>query len=260
VSEGSLRQLRVGPDLGDQLAPLVRIRQAERMGDGTAGEDIPELVGPARPFLADDVDGLRGQPPIQRPLEQEVRHGFVEDLVGRGGRPEHVVVDSPQSHRRADRLRGRVVGPGIRRDQQRALRVRVQSAHPVEQLPAGRPGHRLPREHERHVLARVPDGRQLLQRRLGLAERLDPVVETVAMDEPGLDRIEDVRIFVDDDQQGEGHRLQTYLGVFAAAFVSQTETCPVLSLVNGSRCQPLQRSRSSMPASCAIRSSSTGHT
>ena len=41
---------------------------------------------------------------------------------------------------------------------------------------------------------------------------------------------------------------------------SQTETCWVLSLVNGSRFQPLQRSRSDIPASRAIRSSSAGHT
>jgi hypothetical protein len=44
------------------------------------------------------------------------------------------------------------------------------------------------------------------------------------------------------------------------AVFSQTETCLVLSLVNGSRFQPLQRSRSVIPASRAIRSSSDGHT
>jgi hypothetical protein len=44
------------------------------------------------------------------------------------------------------------------------------------------------------------------------------------------------------------------------AVFSQTETCLVLSLVNGSRRQPLQRSRSRIPASRAIRSSSAGHT
>ncbi len=40
----------------------------------------------------------------------------------------------------------------------------------------------------------------------------------------------------------------------------QTETCEVLSLVKGSRVQPLQRSRKVMPAIRAIRSSSDGHT
>src|SRR5204863_180704 len=40
-----------------------------------------------------------------------------------------------------------------------------------------------------------------------------------------------------------------------AACFSQTETCFVLSLVNGSRFQPLQRSRNAMPAIRAIRSS-----
>ena len=46
----------------------------------------------------------------------------------------------------------------------------------------------------------------------------------------------------------------------AHAGFSQTETCLLLSLVNGSRFQPLQRSRSVIPARRAIRSSSAGHT
>lgn len=41
---------------------------------------------------------------------------------------------------------------------------------------------------------------------------------------------------------------------------SQTDMCFLLSLVKGSRFQPLQRSRSDIPASRAIRSSSAGHT
>jgi hypothetical protein len=41
---------------------------------------------------------------------------------------------------------------------------------------------------------------------------------------------------------------------------SQTERCLRLSAVNGSRAQPLQRSRSRMPASRAIKSSSAGDT
>ena len=40
----------------------------------------------------------------------------------------------------------------------------------------------------------------------------------------------------------------------------QTETCLALSLVNGARRQPPQRSRSVIPASRAIRSSSDGQT
>lgn len=41
---------------------------------------------------------------------------------------------------------------------------------------------------------------------------------------------------------------------------SQIEMCIVLSLVKGSRSQPLQRSRKVIPAMRAIRSSSDGHT
>src|SRR5439155_13360321 len=43
-------------------------------------------------------------------------------------------------------------------------------------------------------------------------------------------------------------------------FFSQTETCFVLSAVKGERSQSAQRSRSAMPASRAIRSSSAGET
>ena len=48
--------------------------------------------------------------------------------------------------------------------------------------------------------------------------------------------------------------------VQAAPGFSQTEMCAPLSLVNGSRLQSLQRSRSLIPAICAMRSSSAGHT
>ena len=41
---------------------------------------------------------------------------------------------------------------------------------------------------------------------------------------------------------------------------SQTETCWLLSLVKGCRLHPSHRSRSRIPASWAIRSSSDGHT
>jgi hypothetical protein len=56
-----------------------------------------------------------------------------------------------------------------------------------------------------------------------------------------------------------GLRPRERYGPSPAGF-SQTETWPVLSLVNGSRLQPLQRSRRVIPASRAIRSSSAGHT
>jgi O-acetylserine/cysteine efflux transporter len=56
------------------------------------------------------------------------------------------------------------------------------------------------------------------------------------------------------------HRVAVPQRAFCHPSVVQTDTCSVLSLVNGSRPQPPQRSRSVIPASCAIRSSSAGHT
>ena len=66
---------------------------------------------------------------------------------------------------------------------------------------------------------------------------------------------------VDDEGTLAGHRRNVTDGPRAQpAGFSQTETCLRLSLVNGSRFQPPQRSRSVIPASRAIRSSSDGHT
>ena|SRR5258708_5759993 len=57
-----------------------------------------------------------------------------------------------------------------------------------------------------------------------------------------------------------GRLISLGLPLVAGSHLCQTETCLVLSLVNGSRFQPLQRSRSVIPASRAIRSSSDGQT
>src|ERR671910_175206 len=76
----------------------------------------------------------------------------------------------------------------------------------------------------------------------------------------GPGRLADLVVAV---QQGPVHVDRHHPHPWAAhggAGFSQTETWLSLSLVNGSRVQPLQRSRSCIPASRAIRSSSAGHT
>jgi hypothetical protein len=60
----------------------------------------------------------------------------VEHLVRRRAGLEHVVVDSTECHRRANRLRRRLVDPHHRRDEQRALRVWVQTPDVLEQIGA----------------------------------------------------------------------------------------------------------------------------
>jgi diadenosine tetraphosphate (Ap4A) HIT family hydrolase len=65
----------------------------------------------------------------------------------------------------------------------------------------------------------------------------------------------------DPSRRGNGRARSFPRGACADSFYfCQTETCLVLSPVNASRFQPPQRSRSVMPASLAIRSSSDGHT
>ena len=57
----------------------------------------------------------------------------------------------------------------------------------------------------------------------------------------------------------DDHDIGVHLAIVPQGF-SQTETCWLLSPVKGRRFQSSHRSRSRIPASCAIRSSSAGHT
>ena len=81
------------PALGDEDAPVVRVGERERVRHRAAPEELPQLVGPARPRLADDVDRVRRHALRFRPLEEPSRDRVVEELVGWRRRPEHVVVD-----------------------------------------------------------------------------------------------------------------------------------------------------------------------
>src|SRR5262252_9728616 len=64
VGEGHQRQLRVASRLREQLAALVGIREAERMGSGAVLEHGPQLVGPSRPLLTNYVHGVRDEPSL----------------------------------------------------------------------------------------------------------------------------------------------------------------------------------------------------
>ena len=75
------RKRRVRPCFCQQLAPLVRVREAERMWDGAALEHRPQLVRAAGPRLADDVHVLRDGATVSRRLEQEARDRFVKHLI-----------------------------------------------------------------------------------------------------------------------------------------------------------------------------------
>ncbi len=153
VRQDHHRQLGVRPRLRHQGAALVGVGETEVVRDGAAPEDLPQLERPAGPRLADDVDRLRDEVLLARPLEQEIGDRLVEHLVGRGSRPVHVVVDPAERHRRADRVRGRLVHPRVRRDQQGALRVRVEPADVLEELAVSGRGGRLADQNERHLAA-----------------------------------------------------------------------------------------------------------
>jgi len=68
-----------------------------------------------------------------------------------------------------------------------------------------------------------------------------------------------VATLVAGDERFAQSALVSTAAIYSSVF-SQTETCDVLSSVNGSRVQLAQRPRKLMPARRAIRSSSEGHT
>ncbi len=78
VGKDHERELRLGPRLGEQLPPLIGLGQREVVRDGATLEDLPQLIGPARPFLANDVDGVWNDASVRRPLEQKTGDGLVK--------------------------------------------------------------------------------------------------------------------------------------------------------------------------------------
>ena len=74
-----------------------RSRPGRTVRHGAAPERFAQLVGPAGPGLADDVDGVRGAPLRLGPVEEQPRDRLVELLVRRRRRTQHVVVDPPRA-------------------------------------------------------------------------------------------------------------------------------------------------------------------
>ena len=213
VGQHHQRQLRLGARPGEQLASLVGVRQAEGVRDRALLEDLPQLVGPARPRLADDVDGLRDDAPIPRPLEQEARDRLVEDLVGRGRRLGHVVVDAPEGHRRRGSRR-RSARPPRRPAGTSSARLacgcssRTRSSSSLPVVARERGG----REHQRDVLAAARELRQ--QAAAPRPDRPGTRRDSrgVPPDELGLDVVEGVPVLVDGEQQRLAHRPVTLTG------------------------------------------------
>ena len=155
VGEDDERQLAAPPAAATSARPSSESARRERVRDRAAPERLPQLVGPAGPGLADDVDGVRRRALRLGPVEQQARDRLVEQLVGGRRRPQHVVVDATLGDRVEDRLAGVRIAPVAPPDQQPALRVRVQPARFVQQLAAGRPVEPMGREHQRDVVAVV---------------------------------------------------------------------------------------------------------
>ena len=106
---------------------------------------------------------------------------------------------------------GRRVHPRVRRNEQRALRVRVQLAYEVEKLFRRAARQRLPDEHERHLHARVSHLRESPPGLTGIGQTFDPVIAVVAPDELALHVREDSGILLDGDYRGAVHGVDPQL-------------------------------------------------
>ncbi len=132
IGEDHQRKLRLGARPGEEPASLVRVGRPEGVRDRAALENLPQLVGSPRPLRIDDVDGVRNHAPLRRPFEQQARDGLVEHLILRGSGSGDVILDLPQRHRVEDRLGGRLVRPGARRNHEATLGVRMDLPRTLE--------------------------------------------------------------------------------------------------------------------------------
>ena len=190
----------------DQRAPVGRVGEQERVRHRAAAEDLFQLVGPAGPGLADDVDGVRRDPPRVGPLEQEGRDGLVEELVRR-------------SARAGSRSTRSAAAPSPRRSPRRCwpspqLPHSISSPRwacgwrsrtlPSSSLPVV-PPEPLRGEDQRDVLARGRERLELRHRLLRRGDADDAVAPLVAVDQLALDVAQRTLVFVDGEEDGNGH-------------------------------------------------------
>ena len=205
VREDDQRQLRVRTGLLHDGAAVLRVGQVERVRHRAAPQCLPELVRAPRPRLTDDQDGVGRGALGLGPLEQQAGDGVVEELVGRGRRPEDVVVDTPLGDRVEDGLAGGRITPLTPRDEQAAPRVRMEPAHLVEQIAAGLPVEPLRREHQGDVVAGFRQRLQTGERITRGTQAHDLVVAAVALGQLALDVAQPFGFVVDRDQRRRGH-------------------------------------------------------
>ena len=109
------RQVRGGQaELAQHLpgAPGGGVVKAGR--DPVPGEQVPQLLRPRRPVLADHPRRLEAAAALAGPLPQELGHRAVELLIRGLHRADYPVVDRAQGDRVEDRAHGLPVTPGHR--------------------------------------------------------------------------------------------------------------------------------------------------
>jgi hypothetical protein len=190
------------PVHGQDPRAAVARRVVEDVRDAVAGQQRRQLVHARGPLAPDDRDLRRARGVRARELVQELRHGPVEELVGRAPRLDHVEVEVAPRHALEDRRRGVGLAPGGPVDQQRAPRAGVQPAGPAQQLRAGQARHPLVGQHERDARPLLAQALERGQRVVARPAALDAVVAGIAALELGAHPGEPLGVVVGGEQDG----------------------------------------------------------
>ena len=163
-------------------------------------EQVPDLMGPGRPALADDRHHRRLRMLLLLPVSEELGDEVMEPLVGRPAGLDRVAIDLTPGDGLQDRLERGTGPPGKEQD---ALRTGMEGVRLVQEIDAGHPGHGVGREENDHPrIGRPSQGFQPFQRsgRRRLGDHL--VVGGVPAEQLPLERRELAGVFVNRHQIG----------------------------------------------------------
>ena len=198
---------REGPfgasDAVQHLPSLGRIGVVKVEGQAAPLEQVPDLVGPGRPALADHRHHHRLRMLLLLPVSEELGDEVMEPLVGGPAGLGHVAIDLSPGDGLQDRPDRGTGSPGKEQD---ALRTGMERVRLVQEIDAGHPGHGVGRQKNDHRrVCRPSQSFQPFQRsrRRRLGDHL--VVSGVPAEQLSLDRREFAGVLVNRHQDWLPH-------------------------------------------------------
>jgi hypothetical protein len=127
---------------------FVRIRVLKDEGQAAALEEVPDLMGPRGPALADHRHHRRLRMLLLLPVPEELGDEVMEPLVGRAAGMGCVPIDLAPGDGLQDRLGRGTVSPGNEQD---ALCMGMESVRPLQVFNASHLGHGFGSEEGDHL-------------------------------------------------------------------------------------------------------------